>query len=180
MKKITLNVVILMLTLNSFGQQIAKDKVNEQSKAEIFSERVGSLVQKEFIDIGRLKKCNIQVAKFSDLINGTKFTAIRFELEYQSSYSSDTKIAMLDEDEIDGLMKSIKLIQEKILPIKATNYTEVNFKSRSGFIAGCYSKKDSWTAFMKLEKYDSNSYVWFDKDDLGTLLTLLEQAKAKF
>ena len=67
----------------------------------------------------------------------------------------------------------------KIFPSTATNYTEDNFKSRSGFVAGCFSEKKSWTAFMKLDKYDSNSYVWMEKDDLTQLLTLIEQAKPK-
>lgn len=179
MKKIQLIFALIAITLYSFGQQAAKAKEQEVSNAEKFSERAGSLVQKEFIDIGTLKKCDIQVAKFTDLISGQKSSAVRFEYEYKSSYSSDTKIAMLDEDEIDGLMKSIKIIQEKVLPTSTTNYTEVNFRSRSGFAAGCFSKKNSWTTFMKLEKFDSNSYVWMEKEDLAQLLSLLLQAKEK-
>ena len=74
-------------------------------------------------------------------------------------------------------MKSIKIIQEKIFPSTPGNYTEVSFRSRSGFDAGCYSKKDGWSAYMKLEKFDSNSYVFMDKEDLIKLLILLEKAK---
>jgi len=77
------------------------------------------------------------------------------------------------------LIKSLKIIQDKILPTTASNYTEVNFRSRSGFSAGCFSKKDSWSAYMKLERYDSDSYVWMNKDDLSKLLALMEQAKSK-
>lgn len=180
MRKITLIIVLACMTLVSVAQQTTiKTKEQEKSNAEIFSERSGSLVQREFIDVGSLKKCEIQVAKFTDLISGQKSSAIRFEYDYKGSYSSDTKVAMLDEDEIDGLMKSIRIIQEKILPTIAENYTEVNFRSRSGFTAGCFSKKDSWTTFMKLERFDSNSYVFMDKDDLSQLLSLLQQAKGK-
>lgn len=179
MKKFTLILALTALTSFTFAQQVAKAKEQEVSNAEKFSERAGSLVQKEFIDIGSLKKCDIQVATFTDLISGQKSSAVRFEYEYKSSYSSDTKVALLDEDEIDGLMKSIKIIQDKVLPTTATNYTEVNFRSRSGFAAGCFSKKESWTTFMKLEKFDSNSYVFMDKEDLTSLLNLLQQAKAK-
>ncbi len=32
---------------------------------------------------------------------------------------------------------------------------------------------------MKLDKYDSNSYVFMEKDDLGKLLDLMQQAKSK-
>jgi len=180
MKRIFLSLAIIAMTTMAFAQQQAgKTKEKEVSNAEKFSERAGSLIQKEFVDIASLKKCNIQVAKFTDLISGQNYSAVRFEYEYKSSISSDTKVALLDEDEIDGLIKSIKIIQEKILPTTATNYTEVNFMSRSGFIAGCFSRKEKWTTFMKLEKFDSNSYVFMDKEDLTTLLTLLQQAKAK-
>ena len=179
MKKLTLILAFIGMTTMIFSQQVAKAKEQEVSNAEKFSERAGSLVQKEFIEIGTLKKCDIQVAMFTDLISGQKSSAVRFEYDYKSSYSSDTKVAMLDQDEIDGLMKSIKIIQDKILPTSATNYTEVNFRSRSGFAAGCFSKKNTWTTYMKLEKFDSNSYVFMDKDDLTQLLSLLQQAKTK-
>ncbi len=180
MKKTTLTLLIALSGLISFGQQqIAKAKDQELSNAGKFSDRSGSLIQREFIDIGTLKKCDIQIAIFTDLISGQKSTAVRFEYQYKSSYSSDTKVALLDGDEIEGLIKSIKIIQEKIFPTTATNYTEVNFKSRSGFVAGCFSDKKSWTTFMKLDKYDGNSYVFMEKEDLGKLLDLMQQAKSK-
>lgn len=179
MKRVLIVISISFLHAITFGQQPAKVKEQETSNAEKFSERSGSLIQKEFITIGTLKKCEIQVAKFTDLISGQKSSAVRFEYEYKSSYSTDTKLALLDQDEIEGLIKSIKIMQEKILPTVAGNYTEVNFSSRSGFSAGCFSKKDSWTTFMKLEKYDSNSYIFMDKEDLNSLLGILDQAKAK-
>ncbi len=143
MKKTTLTLLVALYGLISFGQQqIAKSKDQELSNAEKFSNRAGSLIQKEFIDIGTLNKCDIQVAIFTDLITGQKSAAVRFEYEYKSSYFTDTKVALLDGDEIDGLIKSIKIIQEKIFPTIAANYTEVNFKSRSGFVAGCFSEKN--------------------------------------
>lgn len=70
---------------------------------------------------------------------------------------------MLDEDEIDGRMKSLKMVQDKILQTAAANYTEVNFRSRSESAAGCFSKKDTWTTFMKLEKFDSYTFVFYGK-----------------
>ena len=180
MKRITFALVALFVSINVFcQQQVAKSKVEEISNAEKFSDRSGTLIKKEFESVGNLNKCLIQIALYTDLISGQKSTAVRFEYEHQSSYSSDTKIALLDADEIDGLIKSLKIIQEKILPTSISNYTEVSFRSRSGFSAGCFSKKDSWSAYMKLERYDSDSYVWLDKDDLSKLLNLMEQAKLK-
>lgn len=180
MKK-TLFVTLISILLNGvfcYGQtDLAKAK--DESNAEKFSNRSGVLIQKTFEDVGTIKKCEIQVARFQDLISNQKTNGIRFEYEYKSSYSSDTKLALLDADEIEGLIKSIKIIQEKILPNSSTNYTEVSFRSRSGFEAGCFTNKGSWSTYIKLEKYDSNSYIFMDKDDLGQLLLLLQQAQSK-
>lgn len=166
----------------AFAQDPAKaaEKNKEVSNAEKFSERSGTLIQKEFADVGSIKKCKIQLATFTDLISGQTSKAVRFEYEHKSSYSTDTKLALLDADEIEGLIKSIKIIQDKVIPSPTTgNYSEVTFKSRSGFETGCFTGKNGWTPYMKLEKFDSNSYVFLDKDDFATLLGLLEQAKAK-
>ena len=172
MTKTILTLIVLMASFLMFAQQ---PKVNEQetSNAEKFSERSGSLIRKEFIIIGDLKKCELKVIHFTDLVSNQKTRALKFEYEYKSSHSSDTKAAILDADEVDGLIKSIKIIQEKIFPSTPANYTEVSFRSRSGFDAGCFSKKDSWSAYMKLERFDSNSYVFMEKEDLAKLLVLL-------
>ena len=178
LKKTILIIVTILSTINfTYGQNETKTK--EVSNAEKFSDKSGTLIQKEFTDIGDLKKCKIQIAKFEDLISNLKTSAVRFEYSYVSSYSSDTKLALLDADEIDGLIKSLKLIQEKVIPVSATNYTEVSYRSRSGFEAGCFSKKESWNIYLKLERFDSNSYIFLDIDDLPKILTLLDTAKSK-
>lgn len=100
-------------------------------------------------------------------------------MDVVTSYSTDTKSAMLDADEIDGLMKSIKLIQEKVLVTTPATYTEVNYRSRSGFEAGCFTSKGSWSCYLKLEKFDGKSYVWINTEDLANLYSILEQAKTK-
>jgi hypothetical protein len=178
MTKTIFAAVFMIVSITSFAQQ-TKTKEQETSNAEKFSERAGSLIQKEFIEIGDIKKCELKIIHYTDLISNQKTSALKFEYEYKSSYTTDTKAAVLDADEIDGLIKSIKIIQDKIFPSVPSNYSEVTFRSRSGFEAGCYSKKDSWSTYMKLERFDSNSYVFMEKEDLAKLLTLLEQAKAK-
>src|SRR4030095_15019644 len=115
MTKTILTLTLLIADFLMFAQQ-PKVKEQETSNAEKFSERSGSLIQKEFIDIGDIKKCELKVIHFTDLVSNQKTSALKFEYEYKSSYSSDTKSAVLDADEIDGLIKSIKIIQEKIFP----------------------------------------------------------------
>lgn len=176
MKKVFLFVLIALATTPVFSQE---EKTSELSNAEKFSERSGTLVQKVFVEIGSLKKCEMKVINYTDLISGTKTTALKLEYTVASSYGTDTKVAILDADEIDGLMKSIKIMQEKVIVTTPDLYTEVSFRSRGGFEAGCFVSKGSWSTYLKLEKFDGKSYVFLDKEDLATLYTLLEQAKAK-
>lgn len=169
-------VLLSFLAFNlSYGQTDSKEK--ELSNAEKFSSKSGTLIEKEFLDVGTLKKAEIKVIHYTDLISNESVSALRFEYEVAGSYSSDTKIASLDADEIDGLIKSIKMMQEKVFTSSPTNYTEVTYKSRGGFEAGCYWSKGDWATYLKLEKYDSKSYVFLKKDDFPELLTLLEKVK---
>ena len=97
-----------LFSLQIFAQAPTKEK--EQSNAEAFSAKAGTLMQKEFVEIGTVKKAKVQVLYYTDLISNIKKSALKFEYDVVSSYSTDTKVAILDVDEIDGLMKSIKLI----------------------------------------------------------------------
>ena len=117
---------------------------------------------------------------WKDLKTNEKLNALRFEYEYSGSYSTTTKIAVLDVDEVSALQTSIKFITDKIFPTAAQNYTEVAFKSRGGFEAGCYSKEDSWKTYLQLDKYDSKSDVFLGKDDFPILSGLLETVQSKF
>ena len=173
---------ILLLILSVFSCYLKAQNANvekEKSNAEIFSAKAGALMQKEFVDLNKLKNCQIQILYFTDLITSTKQSGLKFSMEVASSYSTDTKSAMLDSDEIDGLMKSIKLIQDNVLATNPSTYTEVYYRSRSGFEAGCFTSKGSWSCYLKLEKYDSKSYVWINTEELTNLYSILEQAKTK-
>ena len=175
------NLIILLasaiFSIQIHAQAPAKEKA--QSNAEIFSAKAGTLMQKEIIEIGAVKKSKVQVLYYTDLISNTKTIALRFEVDVVSSYSTDTKVAILDLDEIDGLMKSIKLMQDKVMITIPTNDVEVYYRSRGGFEGGCFTNKGAWSCYLKLEKFDSKSYVWLEAADLTTLYGLLEQAKTK-
>jgi hypothetical protein len=177
MKMITKSILVIFL----LGATItfAQTKEQELSNAEKFSIKAGALIQKEFEEIGSVKGAKISIVFYTDLISNTKQSALKFEYVNVDKYSSDTKSAVLDVDEVDGLIKSIKIIQERILPTIVTNYTEVSFKSRGGFDAGCFWSKESWSTYLKLEKYDGDSYVFLGQDDFPTLLELLEYAKTR-
>lgn len=158
--------------------QNTTDKV--LSNAEKFSAKSGTLIQREFVDLGMVDKAELKIVHYTDMVSNESISSLRFEYEVASSYSTDTKIASLDSDEIDGLIKSIKLMQEKVFATTPTNYTEVTYKSRGGFEAGCFWSKGDWSTYLKLEQYDGKSYVFIKKEDFNTMLGLLEKAKTLF
>jgi len=171
------SMVVLLSFCNTFSQDL--NKKQSQSEIEGFTSQDGILLQKEFIDVGEFKKCKINIAIFTDLLANISKKGIRFEYEVKGKYSNDTKIAFLDVDEIDALIKSITIIKENVLPQIKNNYTEIQYTSRGGFIAGCYWSDKSWTGFMKIEKYDKDSYMWFKSTEFDQLLTVLNNAKLK-
>jgi hypothetical protein len=174
LKKILLTIAFFLTTVAmNFGQS----KGQELSNADKFSAKAGALIQKEYLDVGTVNKAKIKVIHYKDLISSETASAVRLQYEIPSSYSTDIKIASLDADEIDGLIKSIKLMQEKVFVSTPTNYTEFTYKSRGNFEAGCYWKKGDWEAYLKLDKFDGLSYVLLKKDDFPTLVNLLEKAQ---
>jgi len=162
---------------NLLGQK--NDK--QQSQAEEFSNRAGVLIESEFINIGVVSEVIVQVVHHKDLIQNTKKSALYFEYVYKTSIVSLVKKAYLDVDEIEGLIKSIKNIQTNALTKLPESYTEVTFKSKTGFKAGAYFKPNvgKWMGFVKLNDYDDNSFTTMFAKDLQLLLELLEKAKIK-
>lgn len=176
----TLTSIIIGLLLSCFAYSQAKIE-KQTTAAEQFSATAGTLIEKQFVDIGKVKGVSVQIMKIKDLNTGVSKTALRFEYDYKSSYTSDTKVATLDLDEIDGLLKSMTNLKTTVFSSTRDVYTEVTFRSRTGFEAGAYYDVDKakWVAYVKLEKFDGNSEVFLNTDDFTSMLSLVEQAKAK-
>lgn len=170
-------IVLLVLSSYSFAQTNKIEKT--LTNAEEFAAKSGSLIERVFKDVGKIESVKIKVVTFTDLISNKTLPSLRFEKESYSSYSksTDTKIASLDKDEVDGLIKSLEIMKNDIVTQSRENYTEVTFRSRGGFEAGCFSKKNNWEVYLKLEKYDSKSYQFFKINKLASLIELIKQAK---
>jgi hypothetical protein len=134
-------------------------------------------MERKFIDIGKLRDIKIQVMVITDLMANAKISGVRFEVEKAGRYTSDTKIAFLDRDEVDGLIKSIGILKSSVFNSTRDSYTEVEFRSRSGFEAGAYFSEGKWKTFVRLERFDRDSYVFLSPEDFDTLAALLAQAK---
>jgi len=110
--KILAPLFIALCAICAFSQVKSQEK--EQSKLEAFSLKSGTLLEKQFIDAGELKGVKVQTYIIADLITGVKVTGIRLEKTVSDRYSSDTKTAALDLDEVDGLIKSITTLKTKV------------------------------------------------------------------
>jgi hypothetical protein len=126
-----------------------------------------------------VKDMKIQVLSIEDVTNETKINGIVFEANVYSSLSSDTKNALLDKDEIDGLLQTLNYFKDKVIGTSPSDYTEVIFSSRSGFSASIFQYQKDWSIAFKLERYGSNSSVYFKSKDLPELINLVGQAKAR-
>lgn len=157
------------------------EQERNHSNAETFSRKSGTLISTQFIDIGTVKTAKIQIVLYKDLIDGQQEMAIRFEYEHYDNYSevTDTKIGVLDKDELEGLIKSINMMRTSVFTSYPEYYTEVNFVSRTGFKAGCFYGDRGWSFFLKLNQYDDRSYVWLQKEDSATMLDILTRSKER-
>lgn len=77
--KTTILICGFILTTISIG--FAQTKEQELSNAEKFSAKAGTLIQTEFIEVGKVKGAEIKVVHFTDLINNTRQSALEFEYE---------------------------------------------------------------------------------------------------
>jgi hypothetical protein len=175
MKKILISISVLLLWSSiCLGQDKIAEK--EQSNLEKFSAKSGTLLEKKFIDIGFVKTVKMQVLTFTDLISNAKVSGVRFEYESGARYSS-SKLAFLDKDEVDGLIKSIDLLKAKVFLTTPATYTEVVFTSRSGFMMACYFSDGKWTPIVQIKRFDTDSLVSLKLEDLDILLENLKSAQ---
>ena len=175
MKRILLLSFFFNSLIGTAFSQNGSEAKKSQSKLEAFTNKSGTLIKKEFTDIGVVKNCQVQVLKVTDLISGESFSGVK--LEVPAAYGDKSKL--LDSDELTGLQNSLDLIKDKILNTTPEIYTEIVYKSRGGFQAGCFRSKNEWSLFLKIDEYDDKSYIWCKPDDLDKLTSILSNAKAQ-
>lgn len=152
--------------------QSQNNEVDLYSNAEKFADSAGLLIQKEYIPLGHILTCNIQVVHITDMVNGTRRNALRF-------INSQNQQAYLDEDEVGALEVSMSAIRDKVLATTPANYTEVKYKSRSGFEAGCVFQKGAWQSYLWLKRHDDTTMIVMKRSDFDVFLQILNNVKAK-
>lgn len=142
------------------------------SNAQRLDDSAGTLFQKQYIHMGHILNCSLDLIHFTDLISGTRFSALKFS-------GTDGRVAVLDSDEVVGLTVAMHLINEKVLATHPANYTETRYRSRCGLEAGCFTEKGGWTTYLWLRQHDAAAFVRMKKSDFDVFLEILDKVKAK-
>jgi hypothetical protein len=156
----------------TYCQATKEIKEPEKSKIKSFSLKKGCLIKKDFKTLGYVKKVEVQALKLTDVLTGATVSGIQLK-----PGGRPEKAAFLDADEVDGFLRSGKYLLNSLKPAK--NYVEYEFTSRHGFQAGVHQNKEEFSYFLKLERYDNDSYVFLDQDDFEQLIEMVENAKVK-
>lgn len=168
--------LMLMMSTPAFSQL----KEKQLTQAEEFSLKTGTLIERQFIDIGKIKNMEVKVVTFKDINTGVRQSALRFEVHIsRGTYSAAEKISTLDSDEATDLIKAIKSLQSSVFTTTRDLYTEVNFRSKGGFTAGAFYSKDRWTPYVQTDRYDDDTNIFLSLEDFSSLLALVETAKTK-
>ncbi len=174
MKKI-LFVVALCVPVWAMAQE---KKESPLSEAEQVSGKAGSLVEKQFASMGKVKGVGVEVMTVRNLSDKSEVRAVRFSYTEPKQYASE-KASVLDKDELDGLIASLRTLKG-LFAEKRDNYTEVTYSSRTSFKAGAYYdvKHGMWQGFVEVGRIGSAT-AFLSAEDMGKLLELVEAAKGK-
>lgn len=179
MKKILLILLGLVLSFSCYAQDTDDDK--SKSVALEFLSNSGSLMRKEFIELGKIKGVKCQVLIITNVVTNKKVGCLRLETQYYSSASrsSDSYIGTLDYDEIDACIKSVKYIRDELLSTTPANYTEVEYKTNDNLKIGAFFSEDKskWSAYVQTKGHTTRSLEFFNPENLTPFIEMFEKAK---
>ena len=157
-------------------QDVAQEST---SKTLEFMAKDGTLIQREFFQLGKVKGVECEVLIIKDVVSNKKIGCLRLKTRYSSSYSSDTYIGTLDYDEIDACVKSINYIIESVTPSTPERYTEIEYRTRDKVEVGAFyqEKSSSWRAYVQTKSYTNKSMEFFAATELSELAAIMNRAK---
>ena len=175
-----MTIVLLFCSYLAFSQQKQSAEPESASRTLEFMKKDGTLIQREFYPLGKVKGVDCEVLIITDIISKKKMGCLRLTTEFPSSYSTDSYIGTLDYDEIAACIKSIDYINENLIETTPPAYTEIEYKTRDKVEVGAYysEKKNTWSAYVKTKSYTSKSMEFFAASDLQQLASIMGQAKS--
>ncbi len=174
MRAVILTMMLMFVAFLGNSQEIQVTRVKKVCNADVFANQTGTLIKQEYNDLVEINKCKISLVHLTNLKDNKDMHTLRFE------FVMCNVIANLDEDEIDDMLKYLNDIKNTHIKTKPKKYTELMFKSRSGFEFGCYFEDDKWKFYMRtetLEKCIVPIDIKMDKSEFFILVSAIEQAK---
>src|ERR1044072_2817577 len=109
--------LLFSVGFESKAQQLSQiSKEREVSNLEKFTAKSGTLIEKIFVPIGSVSRTKVEALIITDLMTSAKITGVKFEYEASTRLGTSTKNAFLDNDEVEGLIKSINILKSKVFP----------------------------------------------------------------
>ncbi len=168
-------VVFLFLFIKTNAQQ------SQGSLTEQFANQTGVLISKQYVELGFMDLIDFRLVKMKN--NFTNDTAFGVRLEYLpgNELISSVKVAYIDDDEIDGLIRAIDIFQSSILNYRYAYAADFTFRCRSGLVVGYYyeAEKAKWDPFIQIQYKDPQSTIRVENDNFDYLKKLLKDAKSK-
>ena len=181
MKKLFTCVFVLMVFV-VFGQ---KEKVTEdQSKAEVFISKKGSMIEKTFTVIGEIGKASftanptpLEVLKIKDLIKNDSIFCVRMTAYSGSGAYTTSSTGYIDADELPNVIAFLKMVEQKYLPtVPPSNNVEVQYECDSGFEIACFNSKNKWQLYIKPKRFESGQ-IFLDKNSITNILSTFQSAQ---
>jgi len=178
MKQLLLFIIILIISINAYSQG-----KSEMSNADIFLSQNGYLFEKQFIEIGKFKKVEVNDIIVKSINGDDNINSIRLSFDGVSKYSAKkTYYASIDEDEIDDIIIVLDYISKRLNEPFPQKYTELIYKSRSGFSIFAYTKKrmENWQIGLQLDQYEEYSLIYFLEPEIKEFKEIILKAQSAF
>ncbi len=163
------------------------DKKNQgpSTQLEGFLAKKGSLLVKEYFNIGQLNGSHGATMDFTALVfyspgqGDASLKGLKVEIKDNAEYEK-TSSALLDVDELESLSKAIGYIFNLLAQweMQSKENAEIVFSTKGDFNVGAYQIESRQAAFASVGSYDS-VYCFFPKlADLNELRKVTESAIA--
>ena len=164
----------------------ANNNKNEPAtKFEKFVSRKGSVIIKDFYEIGTLEGDYLTRATLTAIVvsepgKTDKVYALKFERPATSEYGID-QTGVIDFDELVSLQDALDYMAKTAAQLKTESrpYTEVVFQTRGGLQAGFYQKVNEQKGFVQLNNYGKDNLVAFPVEKISAFRDLVSEARSK-
>mgnify|MGYP006087921007 FL=1 len=177
MKKLSLILLVIVLSTISAFAQDAKDVNKEATKMDAFASKTGVITKYIDYNLPNIKLTyGIAETKIRQLYSGQEIGYF-YQISKEGKY--DTKTASIAYEDLIEVLKAIQSLKEESEADKILNpdYLENKFVTDDGFKIGYYVSNGKVAWFLTLEKYGSGNTIFLNS--VTDIETAFNDAKTK-